>query len=93
MHIRQLRKLLEPHACDHIVQTVRGVGYRLSEVNPNKRVNVILNLPILALSRDDRSGLKIIRGRAVSYFCAVQGERSAVDRVSMSDEQRRDAQK
>ena len=35
VHIRRLRKLLEPHACDHIVQTVRGVGYRLSEVNPN----------------------------------------------------------
>ncbi len=40
-----------------------------------------------------RSGLKIIRGRAGSYFCAVQGERSVVDRVSMSDEQRRNAQK
>ena len=32
-----------------------------------------------------RSGLNIIRGRVGSYFCAVQGERSAVDRVSMSD--------
>ena len=33
-----------------------------------------------------RSGLKIIPGRAWSYFCAIQGERSAVDRESMSDE-------
>ena len=33
-----------------------------------------------------RSGLNIIRGRVGSYFCAVQGERSGVGRVSMSDE-------
>jgi len=39
-----------------------------------------------------RSGLKIIPGPAGSYFCAVQGERSAIDRVSMSDEQRENAQ-
>ena len=40
-----------------------------------------------------RSGLKIIRGRADSYFRAVQGARSVVDRVSMSDEERRNARK
>ena len=46
-----------------------------------------------ARTRITRSGLKIIPGRAGSYFCAVQGERSAIGRVSMSDEQRENAQK
>lgn len=31
VHIRRLRKALEAHGLDHHVQTVRGVGYRLSE--------------------------------------------------------------
>jgi two-component system phosphate regulon response regulator PhoB len=30
VHIRRLRKTLEPFACDHLVQTVRGSGYRFS---------------------------------------------------------------
>ncbi len=30
VHIRRLRKALEPHDCDQMVQTVRGVGYRFS---------------------------------------------------------------
>ena len=30
VHIRRLRKLLEPQSCDRLVQTVRGVGYRFS---------------------------------------------------------------
>ncbi|MBS0225188.1 MAG: phosphate regulon transcriptional regulator PhoB [Proteobacteria bacterium] len=30
VHIRRLRKTLEPHALDHMVQTVRGAGYRFS---------------------------------------------------------------
>ncbi len=30
VHIRRLRKALEPHAYDTIIQTVRGAGYRLS---------------------------------------------------------------
>lgn len=30
VHIRRLRKTLEPHHLDHLVQTVRGTGYRLS---------------------------------------------------------------
>lgn len=34
VHIRRLRKLLEPHQCDRYIQTVRGVGYRFS-VEPN----------------------------------------------------------
>jgi hypothetical protein len=46
-----------------------------------------------ARTRITRSGLKIIPGRAGSYFCAAQGERSAIGRVSMSDEQRENAQK
>ncbi len=45
------------------------------------------------LARLIRSGLKIIRGRAGCYFCAVWAKRSVVDRMSMSDEQRRNAQK
>ena len=32
-----------------------------------------------------RSGIKIIRGRAGSHYCTVQGERGVVDRASMSD--------
>ena len=31
VHIRRLRKPLEPYGCDQLVQTVRGVGYRFSE--------------------------------------------------------------
>ncbi|MCO5054103.1 phosphate regulon transcriptional regulator PhoB [Thermomonas sp.] len=31
VHIRRLRKLLEPHGLAHMVQTVRGTGYRFSE--------------------------------------------------------------
>ncbi len=30
VHIRRLRKSLEPHAVQHYVQTVRGAGYRFS---------------------------------------------------------------
>jgi two-component system phosphate regulon response regulator PhoB len=30
VHIRRLRKALEPYACDGLVQTVRGSGYRFS---------------------------------------------------------------
>jgi two-component system phosphate regulon response regulator PhoB len=30
VHIRRLRRALEPHRCDHLVQTVRGAGYRFS---------------------------------------------------------------
>ncbi|NHA15318.1 phosphate regulon transcriptional regulator PhoB [Thioalkalivibrio sp. XN279] len=31
VHIRRLRKALEPSGCDCLVQTVRGAGYRFSE--------------------------------------------------------------
>lgn len=31
VHIRRLRKALEPHGFDHMIQTVRGTGYRFSE--------------------------------------------------------------
>lgn len=30
VHIRRLRKALEDHGCDHLIQTVRGAGYRCS---------------------------------------------------------------
>lgn len=30
VHIRRLRKALEPHGYDHFIQTVRGAGYRFS---------------------------------------------------------------
>lgn len=32
VHIRRLRKALEPHHCDKFVQTVRGTGYRFSPI-------------------------------------------------------------
>jgi two-component system phosphate regulon response regulator PhoB len=31
VHIRRLRKALEPTGLDVLVQTVRGTGYRMSE--------------------------------------------------------------
>ena len=31
VHIRRLRKALEPFGCDQLIQTVRGTGYRFSE--------------------------------------------------------------
>jgi two-component system phosphate regulon response regulator PhoB len=31
VHIRRLRKALEPSGCDALIQTVRGAGYRFSE--------------------------------------------------------------
>lgn len=33
VHIRRLRKVLEPHQCDSYINTVRGVGYRFSLPN------------------------------------------------------------
>lgn len=30
VHIRRLRRALEPHRCDELIQTVRGSGYRFS---------------------------------------------------------------
>jgi len=33
VHIRRLRKVLEPHGCDGYINTVRGVGYRFSLTN------------------------------------------------------------
>jgi two-component system phosphate regulon response regulator PhoB len=30
VHIRRLRKTLEPHGLENMVQTVRGSGYRFS---------------------------------------------------------------
>lgn len=36
VHIRRLRKLLRPHSCDTLIQTVRGTGYRLSSVVDSK---------------------------------------------------------
>ncbi|MGM8899387.1 MULTISPECIES: phosphate regulon transcriptional regulator PhoB [unclassified Psychrobacter] len=32
VHIRRLRKLLKPHDCDTLIQTVRGTGYRFSSL-------------------------------------------------------------
>ncbi len=32
VHIRRLRKLLQPHGCDTLIQTVRGTGYRFSSL-------------------------------------------------------------
>lgn len=34
VHILRLRKALEPAACDHYVETVRGVGYRFRALEP-----------------------------------------------------------
>jgi two-component system phosphate regulon response regulator PhoB len=30
VHIRRLRSALEPNGLDHLIQTVRGAGYRFS---------------------------------------------------------------
>ncbi|MBO1531321.1 phosphate regulon transcriptional regulator PhoB [Psychrobacter sp. F1192] len=35
VHIRRLRKLLKPHGCDTLIQTVRGTGYRFSSLVEN----------------------------------------------------------
>ena len=32
VHIKRLRKLLRPHDCDTLIQTVRGTGYRFSSL-------------------------------------------------------------
>ena len=34
VHIRRLRKILEPHARDSLIQTIRSVGYRFSVLPP-----------------------------------------------------------
>jgi len=34
VHVRRLRKTLAKYACDHLIQTVRGVGYRFSVETP-----------------------------------------------------------
>jgi len=33
VHVRRLRKALEPVQCEHLIQTVRGTGYRLSQAS------------------------------------------------------------
>lgn len=33
VHIRRLRRILEEHACEHYVETVRGTGYRFTPPN------------------------------------------------------------
>ena len=35
VHILRLRKLLKPHGADHMIATVRGSGYRLSDLPAN----------------------------------------------------------
>jgi two-component system phosphate regulon response regulator PhoB len=35
VHIRRLRSVLETHALDGMVQTVRGIGYRFSIISEN----------------------------------------------------------
>ncbi len=30
VHVRRLRRVLEPYRCEHVIQTVRGFGYRFS---------------------------------------------------------------
>ena len=32
VHIRRLRKLLQPYGCSALIQTVRGTGYRFSSL-------------------------------------------------------------
>ena len=32
VHIRRLRKLLQPYDCSALIQTVRGTGYRFSSL-------------------------------------------------------------
>lgn len=39
VHIRRLRKALEPGGCDELVQTVRGAGYRLSKTPKPRKLN------------------------------------------------------
>ncbi|HBF09722.1 MAG TPA: phosphate regulon transcriptional regulatory protein PhoB [Gammaproteobacteria bacterium] len=34
VHVRRLRKALEAFSCDHLIQTVRGTGYRFSQKTP-----------------------------------------------------------
>ncbi|MEC8011140.1 MAG: phosphate regulon transcriptional regulator PhoB [Pseudomonadota bacterium] len=34
VHVRRLRKALEAFGCDHLIQTVRGTGYRFSQKTP-----------------------------------------------------------
>lgn len=36
VHIRRLRKVLQPHGCDTLIQTVRGTGYRFSNLVDKK---------------------------------------------------------
>jgi two-component system phosphate regulon response regulator PhoB len=36
VHVRRLRKLLEPFGCDSLIQTVRGFGYRFSVPTASK---------------------------------------------------------
>lgn len=36
VHIRRLRKLLHPYGCDKLIQTVRGTGYRFSDLVDEK---------------------------------------------------------
>ena len=39
VHVRRLRQLLEPFACDDIIQTVRSFGYRL--VPPSRETQAV----------------------------------------------------
>ncbi len=36
VHVRRLRRILEPFGCENYVETVRGVGYRFGPPQPNR---------------------------------------------------------
>ena len=37
VHVRRLRKILEPYRCENMIQTVRGFGYRFSHDDSTSR--------------------------------------------------------
>ena len=46
VNVRRLRQALEPFGCDHMIQTIRGYGYRFSLEGPPVAERSVLRSPM-----------------------------------------------
>ena len=44
VHVRRIRRVLEPYGCEHVIQTVRGFGYRFSQERRRPRSRSLTGL-------------------------------------------------
>ena len=44
VHVRRIRRVLEPYGCEHVIQTVRGFGYRFSQEGRSPKSSALSGL-------------------------------------------------